>query len=130
MVDWKKVGFTAAYIVLGLMFLMAGGSKLAGQDPHPANFANWGYPDVMMYVVGAWEVAFAILLFVPKTRFYGAALLLGNMVGAAITHVTAAEYSAIGMNVVLGALAFLVAWLTLPSVVAGKLGREPGAFAQ
>ena len=129
MPDWKKIGFIAASVLVGLMFLMAGGGKLAGQDPHPANFENWGYPDWMMYVVGAWEVAFAVLILVPKTRFYGGALLVANMVGAAITHVTAGEVASIAMNVILGGLAFLVAWLSMPAPVAEKLGREPGAYA-
>jgi uncharacterized membrane protein YphA (DoxX/SURF4 family) len=129
MTNWKKIGFITAFVVLGVAFVMSGLTKLAGQDPNPANFETWGYPSWMMYVVGAGEATFALMLFLPKTRFYGAALLILNMAGAAVTHITAGEYTMIGPSLVLGGLAFLVAWLTLPAIVAQKLNREPGPFA-
>ncbi len=72
-------------ILLGLLFLFAGGTKLAGMQMHVEHFAHWGYPDWFRLVVGAIEVVFGAALLVPPVAFYGAVVLAIDMVGAAYT---------------------------------------------
>jgi putative oxidoreductase len=78
----------------GAMIAMGAVPKFLGQFPSPDLFARiaensgvgfaepWG-----RYVVGATELAAAILLLVPKLHVYGGALLVLAMLGAFGTHV-------------------------------------------
>ncbi len=100
----------AVSILLGLAFLGAGGSKLAGAQMHVENFARWGYPAWFQYVTGLVEVVGALMTLVPATRFYGAVLLVCTMAGAVVTHLNAGEGSMIGAPITLMVLSALVAW--------------------
>jgi len=71
--------------VLAASYLFAGVTKLAGMQMHVVAFAHWGYAPWFMYVVGAWEVVGAILLVIPKTSTFAAALMAVNMAGAVYT---------------------------------------------
>ena len=77
--------------VLGLLFLMAGGTKLAGMRMQRDNFRNWRYSDSVRVFTGAWEVVGAALLLigiaVHGVGIAGAALILAAMLGAVYTHV-------------------------------------------
>jgi uncharacterized membrane protein YphA (DoxX/SURF4 family) len=70
------------------MFLMAGGSKLAGAQPMVEMFDAIGVGQWFRYVTGTIEVVSALLLLMPSTAAIGAALLVCVMVGAIITHLT------------------------------------------
>ena len=67
---WRKYLLLAVSILLGLAFLGAGGSKLAGAQMHVENFARWGYPAWFQYVTGLIEVLGAPVLFSVKERFF------------------------------------------------------------
>lgn len=75
----------ALAILLGVLFLFAGGTKLIGMQMHVEHFAQWGYPTWFRVFVGAWEVAFGLLLFVPRHTFYAAVFLAVGMIGAVYT---------------------------------------------
>ena len=75
-------------VVVGVFFLFAGGSKLAGMPPHPEHFAAWGYPDWFRLFVGAWEVAFGGLFLQPAYALYAGAGLGVGMIGAILTELT------------------------------------------
>ncbi len=109
----KKFIKTALWIVLGGMFIMAGGAKLMGEHSQVEHFALWGYPLWFLYVIGFIEVAGGICLFIPKTQFYGIVVLSITMVGAAVTHLVAHEMSAFPVPLVLLALLVMLAW-TMP----------------
>ena len=47
---------TIIQVLLGLVFLAAGGSKLAGTQMQVANFERYGYPQWFRLVTGAVEV--------------------------------------------------------------------------
>ncbi len=111
---WIGVAVTVLSILLAVAFVMAGASKLASAEMHVQSFARWGYPIWFMYVTGLVEVVAAILLVVPATRFYGAALLVCTMFGALVTHVNAGETAQIGAPLFLLVLAALVAWARRP----------------
>src|SRR5580700_2545572 len=77
---WVLQGLAAA------AFLAAGGSKLASAPPMVEMFAKIGAGQWFRYLTGALEVIGAVGLLVPRTTFYGAALLAVVMAGAIVTH--------------------------------------------
>ncbi len=111
--DMKKFIKTALWIVLGGMFIMAGGAKLMGEHSQVEHFSQWGYPLWFLYVIGFVEVAGGMCLFIPKTQFYGIVVLSITMVGAAVTHLVAHEMSAFPVPVVLLILLVTLA-MTMP----------------
>ena len=126
----RTIALWALSLLLALMFLLSGSGKLANaQAPNGGDwdgqFVAWGYPDWFRVVVGASEAAFAILLLAPRTRFYGAAGLVGVMLGACLTHVANGE-GAIAAAIPLGlaVLAAAVAWMSQPAWVQSRLGRK------
>jgi len=68
------------------MFLMAGFSKLSGNEQMVGMFDTIGVGQWFRYLTGALEVAGGILLLIPRTSGLGALILAGVMVGAVITH--------------------------------------------
>ena len=72
-------------ILLGVLFLCAGGTKLIGTQMHVEHFALWGYPSWFRLFVGAWEVGCGLLLLIPRYSFYAATCLVVAMIGAVYT---------------------------------------------
>jgi len=106
----KKIIKTALWVVLGLMFIMAGGAKLMGEHSQVEHFVQWGYPMWFLYLTGMIELGGGLCLFIPKAQFYGIVVLSITMVGAALTHLKAGEMSAFPVPVVLFALLVTLAW--------------------
>src|SRR5258708_5226442 len=84
---------TAANVLaggLGLLFLMSGGSKVAGVKMVREGFRQYRYPDWFLMFTGVWEMAGAALLLVGiplhAAGLAGAALILAAMLGAVYTH--------------------------------------------
>lgn len=117
-------------LLLAAMFLLSGSGKLANaQAPNGGDwdgqFVAWGYPDWFRVLVGASEAALAILLLAPRTRFFGAAGLVGIMVGACVTHLANAEgLVAAAIPLAFAALAGVVAWMSRPAWVTARLRRK------
>jgi hypothetical protein len=87
----SKAGNAVAWILqiaAAAMFLMAGGSKLAGAQPMVEMFAAIGVGQWFRYVTGTIEVVSALLLLMPSMAAIGGALLVCVMVGAIIAHLT------------------------------------------
>lgn len=80
---------------MGLVFLGAGGQKLAGARGQRDIFAHLGYPEWFMYTAGLVEVAGALGMFVgifsPIWAFLASLLLSAQMVGAVASHVRAKD---------------------------------------
>jgi putative oxidoreductase len=98
-------------MLLGLLFLLSGGTKLAevrGPGMHTRDFESWGYPVWFMYVVGLWEVIGGAMLLAPSMRFYGAVLLSLDMLGAVVTNLRAGELNRAPFPLV---LLILVVWI-------------------
>src|SRR5258705_12207306 len=68
------------------LFLMAGFSKLSGNEQMVGVFETIGVGQWFRYLTGALEVAGGILLLIPRTSGLGALMLAGVMVGAVMTH--------------------------------------------
>jgi putative oxidoreductase len=83
----RRVILLVLSILLGIFFALQGVVKLIGAGGWVHRFRAWGYPDHFSIVVGAAELAGAILLVIPKTRTIGALLLMVIMLGATATHV-------------------------------------------
>ena len=98
-------------VLLGLAFLASSFGKLSHQQMNVDNFVRWGYPSWFLTVTGLVEGLSAVLILIPKTRAYGAALLVCTMIGAVMTHLTHGEASFAPVPLVLGILAGTVAWL-------------------
>lgn len=108
-------------VVLALMFLMTGGTKLANADytgtdnTWEEQMVEWGYPGWFRWVVGLGEVLWAIGLLIPLARPYAAAGLVVIMLGAVVTHVANGEASMVVVPVLLAAISFLLGWTTRPA---------------
>ena len=105
---WALQGLAA------LVFLAAGGSKLAAAPAMVEMFAKLGAGQWFRYLTGALEVLGAVTLLVPRAAFYGALLLATVMVGAIVTHVAVVGGSPIPALVLL-AIVGAVAWLRRPT---------------
>ena len=80
------IGLWAVQVVLAAMFLLAGGSKLAGATAMVALFDAIGIGQWFRYVTGGIEVASAVALLVPALAPFGAVALAATMIGAVVTH--------------------------------------------
>ena len=79
----------AAWILsclLALSFLLAGWPKVMPDETMVRRFENWGYGGEFAVVIGIFELLGGMLVLVPKTAFYGAAMVTVLMVGAVYTH--------------------------------------------
>src|ERR1700685_125565 len=72
--------------LLALAFLGAASGKLLGKPEMVALFEAVGIGQWFRYVTGLMELTGALLILVPRTRVFGAALLSMVMVGAVLTH--------------------------------------------
>lgn len=108
----KTIALWALSGLLAVLFLVAGGSKLAGAERHVRGFEHWGWPDWMRLVVGAVEVTASVLLLIPRVTYFGACALVVVMAGATYTHLFRAtgEGGMAALTVVLLSLAGLVAY--------------------
>jgi putative oxidoreductase len=102
--------FRVLSILAGLSLIASGVPKLLGVEQLAQNFARWGYPPWFLPVVGVIEVVGGIATLLPRTRFYGAALLTGTMGGAILTHLRFGEIVESVPSLVLGAICAIVAW--------------------
>jgi uncharacterized membrane protein YphA (DoxX/SURF4 family) len=68
-------------ILLFVMFAHAGVMKFDPNGGWTRAFHNWGYPDWFRVAVGAAEVVAALLLLLPRTAKFGAAIIIVLMLG-------------------------------------------------
>ena len=96
-------------VALALMFLMAGGSKLAGVPAMVSLFDQVGVGQWFRYVTGIIELTAGIALLIPSAAVFGAMLLIPTMIGAIIVNVFVVPASPVmPLLLLLGAAA--VAW--------------------
>jgi uncharacterized membrane protein YphA (DoxX/SURF4 family) len=99
----------AVQILLAGMFLLAGGSKLAGAAPMVALFDAIGVGQWFRFVTGSVEVVSAIALLIPSLAPFGAVALVATMTGAVATHLFIVGGSP-AMPLLLLAASIAVAW--------------------
>jgi len=96
-------------VALAAMFLMAGGSKLAGVPAMVSLFDAIGLGQWFRYVTGVIEATAGIALLVPSAAIFGALLLIPTMLGAIVINLFVVPASPVApLLLLLGAAA--VAW--------------------
>jgi putative oxidoreductase len=95
--------------LLALAFLGAASGKLLGKPDMVGLFEMIGIGQWFRYLTGLLELAGAVLIVVPRTKFFGAALLAMVMVGAVLTHLLIIHSPPTAPAVLL-VLASIVAW--------------------
>jgi putative oxidoreductase len=107
----KMIALWVIRVVVGLAFLAAGGSKLAGAPAMMAMFAKIGFGQWFRILTGLLEVTAAIGLFIPRYTLYAAATLAVVMASA-----IGFQLTILGGNplppIVLLLLTSLIAWLS------------------
>ncbi len=107
-----------------LLIGVQGIGKFADSGTWEDKFVAWGLPAEMVLPIAALQLLGVVLMLVAKTRFYGAALLAGIMVGAFGTHLGSQEWGQSFFPLVLGFLAGVTAWWARPVWVDELLKRE------
>src|SRR4051794_24349522 len=82
----KKITLWLVQILGAAMFVMAGASKLAGNEMMVQMFNAIGIGQWFRYLTGGIEVSAGLLLLVPALSGLAAILLSATMIGAVITH--------------------------------------------
>jgi uncharacterized membrane protein YphA (DoxX/SURF4 family) len=78
-------------LMLGMAFLGTGVAKFVGTDWVIATFGGWDLPAWTLLAIGAAEIAAAILILIPTTRWVGAVQIGSIMVGALVYHASRGE---------------------------------------
>jgi hypothetical protein len=112
--NWKTITGLVLHVLIGGMMILAGSAKLAGLFP-PEEVAKLGL-SVPIQVIGAGEVATAILLLVPRTSSLGVLLASSFWGGAICLHMSRGE------PFVLQSALLLLTWV-------GASLRVPGVFS-
>ena len=73
-------------LLLAVSFVPSSWPKLVPGESMVQRFQAWGYPVWFPSVVGAMEGLGGLLVLLPATVLYGAALLVAVMLGATATH--------------------------------------------
>lgn len=101
-------------VLLALVFIMAGGTKLMGLEMHVTNFKDWGYPSWFRIFTGLWEVLGSIALvwgiWSHKVAAPAGVWLMIVMAGATYTHLFRAHDGGWIMTVPIFLLAGFVAY--------------------
>ncbi len=82
----KTITLWALQILVGVLFIAAGGMKLAGVPMMVEIFDHIGFGQWFRYVTGIVELAGGILLLMPRTAPFGAAMMIATMACAVCTH--------------------------------------------
>jgi uncharacterized membrane protein YphA (DoxX/SURF4 family) len=117
-----NIGLWVLQILVAAVFLMAGYSKLSGDPAMVEEFDQIGLGQWFRFVTGGIEVAAAVLLLIPRLTPVGAALLVGTMGGAVLTHLLVIGGSPVPA-LVLGCFAAIILWGRF-DVVGGWLGNS------
>ena len=114
-----NIGLWIAQIILGAMFTMAGIMKATQPAEALMEVIPWANatPIALVRFIGVSELLGglglllpSLLKFKPRLSVWPAIGLMTVMLLAAVFHVSRAEYSDIGMNVVLMSIAAFIAW--------------------
>jgi uncharacterized membrane protein YphA (DoxX/SURF4 family) len=109
-------------VLLGLVMMCSGVSKLVGEPHQVAAFARFGLPSWFRALTGSFELAGGLLLVAPATTPIGSLILSTIMVGAIWAHAAAAEWTSLVPVTVLLIL-FLVIFHRTRSRAVRLLGR-------
>lgn len=92
-------------VVVGFTFIGAGVARFIPATGVREELLHLGVPPWLVVVSGLVEMAAGVLMFVPRLRFWGAALAGASMVGATFTNLRAGAYADAVSPVILGLMA-------------------------
>ncbi len=115
---WIRISLLVVSGLLAFVFVGAGFVKLVGFEFAREDFVHWQYPAWFRILTGLIEVGAAALIAIPRTRYFGAVILMWVMVGAIITHLKANEANEAIVPLALFFLAGFVWWNILPRIPA------------
>ncbi len=101
-------------IIPGIIILFGGLAKFTAAEQWEADFVRWGYPASLVPVVGVVEILAAVAILVPRTRFYGAAAVIGTMVVASLTHFIHVEIGRGIFTLAVAGIAGISGWWARP----------------
>lgn len=107
-VSFKMAAAWTLGILLGASFLFAGFPKIDPSSGMIARFEAWGYSPGFAVFIGLVELAGGALVLWPRTAFYGALLLILEMIGAIWTHFSTGIGSSLFAFLYLGLAAALL----------------------
>ena len=117
----RTIAIWALRVVLGLVFLYIGTTKLTGTGHTVEYFAAIGWGQWFRYLTGLLDIAGVALLLAPKWIFCGAIVLacsvgLGTLISLTVLrgNPTWGSSEMVAVPLVLTLLAVLLAWLTRP----------------
>jgi len=118
---WRTIAIWALRVVLGLIFLAVGTTKLTGTGNTVEYFAAIGWGQWFRYLTGVLDIAGAALLFVPRWTCYGSIVLtcsvgMGTLISLTVLrgNPTWGGPEMVAVPLVLTSLAAALAWLTRP----------------
>lgn len=134
--DQSRLGRTvlvwALRIVLGMMFLYIGTTKLTGTGNTVQYFNAIGWGQWLRYLTSFVDVAAALLILVPRSTFYGALVLISSVGTATFLSFTVLAADRLWggppmklIPLALTVLAAALAWLTRPQRVPGSPTVRP-----
>lgn len=106
--------WAALALLVAFIFIDAAVDKLVGQPAALKPFAEIGMPTWMAYLTAVGEIAGALALVLPFTRFYGGLLLTFIMIGAAVVNILNGHPDYVPMNAALIVGSSALAWQGLP----------------
>jgi len=106
----RLVAIWTLTVIVGLFFVLAGFSKLAGAagNDWAVRLSHWGYPAGSRYVIGGIEILAGLGLLVPPLKRFAAVWLMAVMAGALLTHLRHGELIRVLPPLILGGLLFLL----------------------
>jgi putative oxidoreductase len=118
---WRTIAIWVLRVVLGLVFLYIGITKLTGTGNTVEYFAAIGWGQWFRYLTGILDSAGVALLFVPKWTCFGAIVLtcsvgVGTLISLTVLRgdPTWGSSEMVVVPLVLTILAVVLAWLTRP----------------
>ena len=121
------IALWALQALLAIMFAMAGLAKVFGDPAMVEMFATIGIGQWFRYVVGALEIAGAVVVLIPQLSGLAALGLLCLMAGATLTNVLVLGTSPL-LPIALMLVSAMVAWIRWPRTrtlfTNGEAGRS------
>jgi uncharacterized membrane protein YphA (DoxX/SURF4 family) len=120
---WRTIPIWALRVVLGLIFLYIGTTKLTGTRHTVEYFAAIGWGQWFRYLTGVLDIAGVALLFVPKWTCFGAIVLtcsvgLGTLISLTVLRGDptwgSGNSEMVSVPLVFTLLAAVLAWLARP----------------
>lgn len=130
---WRTYASWALRVVLGIVFLYVGTTKLTGTGNTVEYFAAIGWGQWFRYLTGILDIVGVALVFVPKWTCFGAIVLacsvgVGTMISLTVLRgdPTWGSSEMVVVPFVLTILALVLAWLTRPHQVTQQFSGNIG----